>query len=61
MSKEKCFGVMNNDEQLNYISEHGGYVDDRIGLNSDGHEFRCDCNCHCDGLTLNLKGGLTND
>ncbi len=57
MSKEKCFGVMSNDEQLNYVSEHGGYVDDGRGLNSDGHEFRCDCNCYCDGLTLNLKEG----
>ena len=52
---EKCFGVMSNDERLNYVSEHGGYVDDGKGLNSDGHEFRCNCNCHCDGLTLNLK------
>ena len=55
MNKEKCFEEMSNDEQLNYISEHGGYVDDGRGLNSDGHEFRCDCNCHCDGLSLNLK------
>ena len=55
MSKEKCFGVMNNDEQMNYVSEHGGYFNNGKGLNSDGHEFRCDCNSYCDGLTLNLK------
>tara|TARA_B100000767_G_C19247186_1_gene321677 strand:+ start:83 stop:262 length:180 start_codon:yes stop_codon:yes gene_type:complete len=53
MNNEKCFGVMNNDEKLNYVADHGGYVEDDIGLNSDGHEFRCDCDC--DGLTLNLK------
>ena len=52
---EKCFGDMNNDELLNYVSEHGGYVVDDRGLNSDGHEFRCECNCHCDGLAINLK------
>ena len=42
---------MTNDELLNYVSEHNGSVQKGHGINSDGHEFRCD-SC---GVALILK------
>ena len=49
--REKCFEDMTNDELLNYVSEHNGSVQKGHGINSDGHEFRCD-SC---GVALILK------
>jgi hypothetical protein len=49
--KIKCFNDMNKDDKENYLSERDGHVEDGIGLNSDGHEFRCDCDIDC-GLSL---------
>lgn len=51
MCEIKCYEDMTRDEQLNYISEHDGYVEENIGYLSDGGELRCDC---C-GISMRVK------
>ena len=52
MCEIKCYDDMTKEEQLNYISEHDGYVEDGKGYHAEGSELRCDC---C-GLSMFVKG-----
>ena len=36
------FDKMSNTEKLAFLMERNGYIEDGIGLNENGHEFRDD-------------------